>query len=241
MTEYKRNKIYNRDCLAGLSDMIDNFVDVCFTSPPYNDRGGNNGKIGAHNTHQKYTVLESHKDDWLEWQISIIDELLRVSKRWVIYNVQGLSSNRENVYKLIGHYSNIIHDILIWTKTNSQPSGTPNVLNNNYEFIILLTCEGVKRVTCNSDMLWNSFILPQNRNTFSGFHGAVMSQSLSDMIIREFTNEGDLVLDPFFGLGTTAISCIKMKRDYIGFEICKEYVDMAKYRISDETSHRRLF
>ena len=45
------------------------------------------------------------------------------------------------------------------------------------------------------------------------------------------TNEGDIVLDPFIGSGTVAISCIKSKRQYIGFDINSKYINDARERI----------
>jgi DNA modification methylase len=59
-----------------------------------------------------------------------------------------------------------------------------------------------------------------------------MNKKLSDLIISKFTSENDFVLDPFMGMGTTAMSCIDLKRDYYGFEICKEYYDKCMERLN---------
>ena len=64
-------------------------------------------------------------------------------------------------------------------------------------------------------------------------HKAVMKQEVSDWFIEKFTNENDLVLDPFMGLGTTGISCKKMNRDFIGIELDKNYYDIAEKRINE--------
>lgn len=60
-----------------------------------------------------------------------------------------------------------------------------------------------------------------------------MPQKLSDIIIANLTFKGDFVLDPFSGLGTTAISCIKYGRKFYGIEIFEEYYNISKQRISD--------
>ena len=60
-----------------------------------------------------------------------------------------------------------------------------------------------------------------------------MKQEISDWFIEKFTKENDIVLDPFCGLGTTAISCKKMNRQFIGFEIVKEYCKEAIKRIKE--------
>ena len=58
-----------------------------------------------------------------------------------------------------------------------------------------------------------------------------MNKAVSDYIIGMFTKENDLILDPFFGLGTTALSCIDLNRRWIGFEMNREYCDVANQRI----------
>lgn len=60
-------------------------------------------------------------------------------------------------------------------------------------------------------------------------------------LIAASTKEGDTVLDPFMGSGTTAIACIKEKRNFIGFELNKEYYDKACKRIKQEQVQLTLF
>ena len=160
--------------------------------------------------------------------------MLRVSKKWVIYNVQGLSKNRANVYKLIGRYADRIHDIIIWHKPNGCPSSTKHAISNTYEYILLLKCDGVKRVPANSDFYRNVIYMPVNANKeFNKIHRAVMSKNLCDELIKEFTSEGDLVLDPFSGLGTTGVSCIEQNRNYLGIELCEDYINASRDRLEE--------
>ena len=60
-------------------------------------------------------------------------------------------------------------------------------------------------------------------------------------LVRTYTNKGDLVLDNCMGSGTTAVACIKEKRHFIGYEITKEYFDIAQERIKQEQSQLTLF
>lgn len=60
-------------------------------------------------------------------------------------------------------------------------------------------------------------------------------------LIRTYTNEGDLVLDNCMGSGTTAVACIKEKRHFIGYEITKDYFDIAQERIKQEQMQLKLF
>ena len=146
------------DCLEVLKSMEDNSVDVCFTSPPYNDIGTNNEDVAIADdggcSHKKYLFVETRKD-WFEWMCEVIDETRRVSKKYVLLNVQGLKNNRKDVYKLIGHYAKHIHDIVIWYKPNGLPTSTPHKLSNTYEFLIIKKCDGVKGVDVQSKFYRN--------------------------------------------------------------------------------------
>lgn len=77
-------------------------------------------------------------------------------------------------------------------------------------------------------------VIVQNINSnheYADKHRALMSEKFSDEIISEFTQEGDIVLDPFMGLATTGLSCRKHNRDFIGIEIYEPYYKIAKDRM----------
>lgn len=67
-----------------------------------------------------------------------------------------------------------------------------------------------------------------NRN-----HSAAFPITLPSWFIKLFTQEGDVVLDPFLGVGTTAIACVELKRHFIGIEIMKDYYDLAIQSIEE--------
>lgn len=237
-----RNEIVLGDCLVGLKEIRDDIFDVTFTSPPYGDvgtetfeeiraRGKGNNPNG---THRKYLNVEQHIDDWFKWQIEIINELLRVTKKYVIYNVGAIYPNRTNVYKLIGHFAENIHDDIIWYKSNGLPCHNEGSISNTYEHILIIKKNPKDKVKVNGFGFRNVIngIGVNSQNEFADIHHAVMNKKLSDLIISKFTSENDFVLDPFMGMGTTAMSCIDLKRDYYGFEICKEYYDKCIERLN---------
>jgi site-specific DNA-methyltransferase (adenine-specific)/modification methylase len=65
----------------------------------------------------------------------------------------------------------------------------------------------------------------------SSEHGAVFPEELVSTILDNFTNEGDVIYDPFMGTGSTAVVCKKLKRKYIGSEISKEYMKVINERL----------
>ncbi len=233
----KKDVIILGDCLEKMKSLPDMCCDVAFTSPPYNDSGNDNNDVAtadnASNTHKKYLTTEGHSKDWFEWMVKCIDEMLRVCKKYVLINVQAISRNRENVYKLIGHYAHILHDIVIWEKPNGCPTSTPNKLSNKYEFLLILKCKGVKGVSVNSRYYTNVMVFNINSNKEYGkIHRAIMSKPFCDEVIKEFTQPGDLVLDAFGGLATTAVSCIEQSRHFILYEIDPTYKSEAEKRIA---------
>jgi DNA modification methylase len=71
-------------------------------------------------------------------------------------------------------------------------------------------------------------------------HLAPFPKELSDKIIKYYSYIGDVVLDPFIGSGTTAISCVDLNRQYLGIEIHQEYKDLAEERIQEATYERNI-
>ena len=72
-------------------------------------------------------------------------------------------------------------------------------------------------------------------------HRAAFPVQLPQFLISQFTPQGSLILDPFMGSGTTAIAAIREKRNFIGFELNKEYYDKACKRIKLEQAQLTLF
>lgn len=162
----------------------------------------------------------------------MIDECLRVSKKYVLYNIQALRGNRNNIYKIIGKYAELIHDILIWYKPNGMPSSN-NKISNKYEMILIIKKNPKDPVDVTSKRFDNVIKMNINsENEYSDIHGAVMKKEFCDEIIKNFTEENDIVLDPFFGTGTTGLCCKEQNRKFIGFEIEEKYIQASENRLN---------
>ena len=89
---------------------------------------------------------------------------------------------------------------------------------------------------------WQTSVLSFPNPSGAGhLHPTQKPVELIRWLVRTYTNEGDLVLDNCMGSGTTAVACIKEKRHFIGYEITKEYFDIAQERIKQEQSQLTLF
>lgn len=228
------------DCLEEMRKMPTGSVNMVFTSPPYND-SGKTERDKKTNRHFKYLECE-YKENYDKWLIECIDEMLRVAKRQVMINIQPILSNKADVYKIIGHYADIIDNILIWYKPNAQPQHYPHRIANFYEMVIILKGKEFDKLYINSNGYTNVIVKNINSNhNYSNIHRAIMSEDFSDEIIREFTLDNDIVLDPFNGLGTTGISCIKYRRKYIGIELNQKYYDISNERLHNEASQMNIF
>lgn len=103
-----------------------------------------------------------------------------------------------------------------------MPANSNNI-TNAYEFIIVFGDDALKSNTTYTKNIIHTAVnskMPQ-------IHKAVMNSEVSDWFVKTFTKEDDVILDPFAGLGTTALSCKAFNRRYIGFELIKEYSDYA--------------
>jgi len=229
-------KIINEDCLEYMKKQQDSKFDVTFTSPPYNDSGNeNDGCIEKGYRHRKYTFVENRKD-WFEWQCECIKEMQRITKKFVLYNVQPILNNKNDVYKLIGEFSEEIHMILIWYKPNAQPQHYEHRISNCYEMILV-----IKGKEWNKKKFWlntngNRNVIIQNINSnkkYSKKHRALMSLNFAEEIIKNYTEENEVVFDPFCGLATTGIACVKNKRKFVGTELNEEYYQMSLERMKE--------
>ena len=79
------------------------------------------------------------------------------------------------------------------------------------------------------------------RKDYQGLHPTQKPVALFEYLIKTYTNEGETVLDNCIGSGTTAIACINTNRNYIGFELDKDYYEASKKRLEEFMAQGRLF
>jgi DNA modification methylase len=72
-------------------------------------------------------------------------------------------------------------------------------------------------------------------------HPAEKPLHLIEALVKTHSNQGDIVLDPFLGSGTTAVACVKSNRRYIGMELLPKYYEMALMRLETETKQPTLW
>ena len=91
------------------------------------------------------------------------------------------------------------------------------------------------------DMVYPDNVLHLACETGNKGHPAVYPERLAEWFVKLFSKEGDLVLDPFVGSGTTAVVCKKLNRNCLGIELKKEYVELAEERIRSVSGQTKLW
>lgn len=245
------NKIVQGDCIEVLRGLPSGSIDLVFADPPYNlqlegdlHRPNNTKVDGVDHDWDKFKSFAAYDEFTRDW----LGECKRVLKAngtlWVIgsyHNIFRVGSTLQDM----GFW--ILNDI-IWNKTNPMPNFRGRRFTNAHE--TLLWCakeEAAKKYTFNYDAMkamnddlqmrsdWTMPICsgPERLKKADGkkAHPTQKPESLLHRIIVSSSNEGDVILDPFFGTGTTGAVAKRLGRNFIGIERDKEYIGYAQKRI----------
>lgn len=249
------NKIIEGDSKQVLKKLPDNCVDLVFTSPPYNF-----GLDYSNNPDDQ---------DWnlyFEKLFQIFDETIRVLK-WggrIIVNLQPLFSDYIPSHHIISKYfmdkKLIWKGEILWEKNNynckytawgSWKSPSSPYLKYTWEFLEIFCKGDLKKggKRDNIDITGDEFkdwvvakwsIAPE-RNMKKYDHPAMFPEKLVERVLKLFSFKGDIVLDPFNGVGSTTAVANKTNRNYLGIDVSKDYCEKAKDRISNIVRQEGLF
>jgi len=225
-----------------MKELPDNSIHLMITSPPYN-------------------VSKEYDDDLsLKEYLKLLENSFKETFRVLInggracINVANLG--RKPYIPLSDYISKIMLDIgynmrgeIIWNKAASaspstawgswQSAANP-ILRDIHEYILVFSKGYYKREKGDKEntiskaqfMEWTKSIWTMNAESARRIgHPAPFPEELPYRLIQLYSFKNDIILDPFIGSGTTAISALKSERKYIGYEISQEYIDLAEKRI----------
>ncbi len=262
------NKIYNEDCLETMSRMPDNFIDLIVTSPPYDNLRDYNGYSFQFERIAKELYRITKQGGVVVWVVG--DATINGSETGtsfmqalyfkgigfnlhdtMIYEKNGFSSPSSNRYHQVFEFMfilskaapktfNPIKDKLnLWDpfgkNTRRQKTGE---LKENEE---RRSTKGEMGMRYN---IWKIAVGGCGMSTSDNIafeHPAIYPESLARDHIKTWSNEGDLIYDPFMGSGTTAKMAHLLNRNWIGSEISSEYVAIAEKRIQPYLMQTKLF
>lgn len=223
------NKIYNEDCLEGMKRIPDGSIDLIITSPPYNI-----GNMKSNKTkHGTYAGNNMNEEEYQNWQLSILSECYRVLKEdgSLFYNHKVRIKKGVGLHPLEFIFKSpfTLKQEIVWDMGKSANCDKIRFFPFSERIYWLTKSPSVKIHNINNlSDVWR--LVPTHKRKETG-HIAVMPEDVVDNILQ--STQGLVVLDPFMGSGTTAVSCIKNGRNYIGFELDEKYYNASLDRIKE--------
>jgi modification methylase len=239
------------DCIESLKALPDKSVDLVFADPPYNLQ------LGGDLLRPDNSKVDAVDDDWDQFEsFAAYDKFTR---EWLFQCRRVLKD--DGAIWVIGSYHNIfrvgtaLQDLgfwllndIIWRKSNPMPNFKGTRFTNAHETLIWASkSQGARRYTFNYDamkmandelQMRSDWTLPlctgeerlKDENGVKA-HPTQKPEALLHRVILASTKPGDVILDPFFGTGTTGAAARRLGRHYIGLEQDPKYAKLAKERI----------
>lgn len=251
--EIKENNIYLGNCYELIKDVPDKSIDLIYTDIPYAFTGNGlncgGGMFGTkkRNYHSEYSkVAENNNASGLAKRrssssssslqeisygidYSIFDEFCRIMKRIYIY----IWCSKEQILPIMDYFiskKHCFHEILVWCKTNPIPTANGTYLPD-LEYCLMFREKGT-RIGGTYHTKSKYFISSCNKDDKDQYlHPTCKNVDMIMNHIINSTNEGDIVLDPFMGSGSTLIASKRLNRKYIGFELDEKRFNVAKDRL----------
>ena len=224
-------KLINGNCLNTLKNIPNESIDLIVTDPPYptTSRGnaGNSGGMLQKDINKKGKVFTYNNINCKEYAPEFYRLLKDGSHCYVM-------TNHINLIDMLNTFTDVgFHFIksLIWNKGNKIMG---QYYMSQYEYILFFRKgKGKKINNCGtSDILSISNKKTKDKNG-KNIHDTEKPVELMEVLVNNSSQENELVLDPFMGVGSTGIACIKNNRNFIGIEIDENYFDIAKNRIEE--------
>lgn len=234
-------KLHNTDCLEIMTKIPDNSIDCIVTDPPY----GVNFKNDFYDDSKAFVERQSVL--WLDSMHSILKNNAHC---FVFTGTKSLTLWLNNIEKSEFQFNNIVN---VPAYCNGQH------LKNNFYFrtdhILYLSKANAKKFNKVDMIPTSKYWLNDKRNpnpkpftysypnflpnffsnvTQNRIHPNQKNIKLLEFFISLSTNEGDVVLDPFMGSGSTGVAAQNLSRDFVGVELDKECFDMTKKRLNNE-------
>lgn len=234
-------KLFNSDCIKALKEIENNSINLILTDPPYNignfmiDRATNLDKM-RDNFFVTAGWDNMKEEDWSESMDLFFKESARVMKRGGSMIVFMAIIKVETIIKLAVKHGFYYKTTGIWHKQNPMPRNMNLHFVNSTESWIYFTYKARTGTFNNNGKLLHDFIESSVVNLSEKKHGKHPTQKpqvITDFFVEVLSNPGDVVLDPFMGSGTTGVSAISLKRNFVGAEINKEYFEIAEKRIEE--------
>jgi len=217
----KRIKLYNDDCLKRMDKLIKKGikVDAIITDPPYGISFQSNYRKEKHN--------KIKNDNSLDWLSEFAEKCFAISNNNTAHYI-FCSYHNIDKFKIAFEKYFKIKNILVWEKNNTSMGDLTGDFASKIEFILFIQ---KSRRLINGKRDPNIFKFNKTKNEL---HPTQKPVDLMEYLITKFSDDNDLIIDPFMGSGTTGVACKKLNRRFIGIELDEKYYKIAKKRIKNE-------
>lgn len=227
-------QLLNKDCVQGMRELASNSVDCIITDPPY---------VVSRDTN--FDTLGGRSMDFGEWDkdfnlYEFIKELPRVLKENSNVVIFNSWENLESLANLMRANNIVVKRCLVLNKSNPAPFNRDRLFVNDVEFALWGVYNSKNKPTkwiFNRQGKYEKCIINTTVQSRK-YHPTMKDINVIEKLLMILSNKGDTILDPFSGSGTTAIACINNNRNFIGFELDKDYYDISLDRIEKETGVR---
>ena len=246
-----QNSIIKGDCVAALEKLPENSIDMIFADPPYNlqlegdlHRPDQSKVDAVDDAWDQFSTFEAYDAFTRAWLLAARRVLKPSGSIWVIgsyHNIFRVGTSLQD----LGFW--ILNDI-VWRKTNPMPNFRGRRFTNAHETMIWASpSQNAKGYTFNYDamkmandevQMRSDWLFPicnggERLKDHSGnkVHPTQKPEALLHRIIMAASNTGDVILDPFFGSGTTGAVAKRLGRNFVGIERETRYINAALKRI----------
>lgn len=218
------NKVLCEEALESLKKIPDNSIDLIFIDPPYNV--GKNYGVYKDNLSDK---------DYISFIESLIIEFNRISKKGF-----GIYLDWKK-FKLFWNLIPNAEPIIIFKKSTGVVFSKLKIVQHHH---VILTTATVLKSKPQLKSLWDDIrVMGEgyffNEEKFG--HPAQTSLKATKRFIEYFSNEGDIILDCFMGVGTTAVASKELNRNFIGFELNPQYIKITNDRLKKINTIKKYF
>lgn len=257
-------KINNEDCLKTMSNIKDCFIDLTITSPPYDGLRDYNGYAFDFDNVSKELYRVTKEGGVVVWIVS--DQTVYGSETGTSFK-QALAFincgfrlhdtmiwNKDTFsYPDSNRYRNTFEYMFVFSKgkpksfnpirdrknkyAGCKVHGTSRLVNGD----TYRKSNDKKTIISEYGVRFNVWDVSTEKNSKKFGHPAMFPERLALDHIISWSNEGDVVYDPFLGSGTTALACLSVNRNFIGSEISEEYVAIINKRINESSNQLSIF
>lgn len=222
------NMLLNQDVREVFKTIPDNSIDLVVTDPPYKttSRGnaGTSGGMLQKEINKKGQVFKHNNIKPQEY----IPELYRVLKDGSHCYIMTNHVNLQEMLNVATESGFKFVKCLIWDKGNKIMG---QYYMSSFEYILFLRKGKAKRINnCGTADILRVPNIKLKGEDGKNLHDTEKPVELMKIMIDNSSNEGDIVFDPFMGIGSTGVACLELNRRFIGVELDEQYFPIAKYR-----------